>query len=321
MSGCHEWEKVTNEYIKLYDFFAEGIKSVSEKIRIGGPSAAFVFLSDAPRTDEYGPLVDAMFIKKFLTHIKSGTNHANGQTGTAFDFYTVHTYGDLHRCVKENTLDYSQCTDMLINYKKVAADCGFPDIEMISDEWEMTGGGFCTSDKYPIVEYRNGEVFSSHYFAFIEDIIKNNISLTALMICLSGQHHLPRDFCGTRTFATKNGFKTPIYNAYALSAMLGETILESTSDDKIGVIPTLCDNGDIAVAIFNYSKNLLKKNGTLNTPLHIIVSIKKTATHTRHGKSLAGLKLILRMRSRPSTVPHFSSHGIMMKYSKVLNIH
>jgi hypothetical protein len=103
----------------------------------------------------------------------------------------------------------------------------------------------------------------------VEDIIKEDISLSKLMICLSGQHNLPGDFVGTRTFATRSGFKTPIYNAYALSAMLGETILECETDEKPGVVPTLCENGDVAVAIFNYSKKLLKRNGTLNTRLEI----------------------------------------------------
>ena len=285
MSDCTEWEKITDEYLKLYDFFAEGIKGVSKKIRIGGPAAAFTCIADAPRTDEYGPKVDAPFIKKFLTHVKSGKNHANGKTGTAFDFYSIHTYGDLWENVNTNVLDYNYCTNMLINYQRIAADCGFPGIETISDEWEICGGGYLTSEKYPLLEYRNGEVLSAHYFAFIEDILKHNISLTALMICLSGQHELPADFCGTRTFATKSGFKTPIYNAYALSAMLGETILESTADDKIGVIPTLCDNGDITVAIFNYSKNLLKKNGTLNTKLTIkLPNGRYTVTHYRLDK-------------------------------------
>ena len=285
MSDCREWELVTDEYIKLYDFFAEGIKSVSKRIRVGGPSAAFVFLSDAPRTNEYGPLIDAMFIKKFLTHIKSGINHANGKVGTAFDFYSVHTYGDLHECIKTNTLDCRYCTDMLINYHKLASDCGYPDIEMISDEWEMTGGGFCGTEKYPLLEYRNSEVFSSHLFAFIEDIIKRDAPVSKLMICLSGQHHLSGDFIGTRTFATKNGFKTPIYNAYALSAMLGENILEFENDKKIGVIPTICENGDISVAIFNYSPNFLKPNGTLNTRVKIkLPEGKYTVSHYRLDK-------------------------------------
>ncbi len=285
MSDCTEWEKVTDEYLKLYDFFAEGIKSVSEKIRIGGPAAAFTCIADAPRTDEYGTLVDAPFIKKFLTHVKSGKNFANGNTGTAFDFYSIHTYGDLHDIVNTNVLDHNFCTKMLMNYQRIASDCGFDGIETISDEWEITGGGFLTTEKYPLLEFRNGEIFASHYFAFVEDIIKHNISLTALMICLSGQHDLPGDFCGTRTFATKSGFKPPIYNAYALAAMLGESILECDADEKIGVIPTICENGDVAVAIFNYAANLLKPNGTLNTRVRIkLPEGKYSVSHYRIDK-------------------------------------
>ena len=302
MSDCTEWEKVTDEYLKLYDFFAEGIKSVSEKIRIGGPSAAFTCIADAPRTDEYGTLVDAPFIKKFLTHVKSGKNFANGNTGTAFDFYSIHTYGDLHDIVKTNVLDHNFCTKMLMNYQRIASGCGFDGIETISDEWEITGGGFLTTEKYPLLEFRNGEIFASHYFAFIEDIIKHDISLTALMICLSGQHDLPGDFCGTRTFATKSGFKPPIYNAYALSAMLGENILECDADEKIGVIPTICENGDIAVAIFNYAANLLKPNGTLNTRVRIkLPEGKYSVSHYRIDKENCNSYTAWKELGRPQT--------------------
>ena len=286
MSDCREWEKVTDEYIRLYDYFAEGIRSVSRKVPVGGPSAAFVALSDAPRTNAYGPLIDAEFIKKFLTHVKSGTNYANGKTGTAFDFYSVHTYGDLFDCAKQNVLDFKDCTDMLANYRRLADDCGFAGIEMFSDEWDICGGGWLTTKDYPILDYRNSEVFSSHYFAFIEDILRSNVDLSALMICLSGQHDLTGDFTGTRTFATRSGFKTPIYNAYALAAKLGTTILESEADDKLGVIPTKCDNGDIAVAVFNYSKRLLKPNGTINTNLRVkLPEGRYTVTHYRLDKS------------------------------------
>lgn len=167
----------------------------------------------------------------------------------------------------------------------MADDCGFPGIEMISDEWEISGAGFAGTSTHPFLEYRNGEILATHYFAFVEDIIKKDIPLSVLMICLSGQHNLPGDFVGTRTFATRSGFKTPIYNAYALSAMLGESILESKSDEKIGVIPTRCENGDFAVAIFNYSKNLLKPNGTLNTRLTVkLPDGKYTVTHYRLDK-------------------------------------
>ena len=269
MSDCEDWEEVTNEYLKLYDFFAEGVKKVSSKIRIGGPSAAFALLTSAPRTDEYGKLIDTMFLKKFFNHIKDGINFANGKKGTAFDFYTVHTYGDFEDNMKTGIFDPKECTDMLINYRRLADDFGFKGIEMISDEWDICGGGWLTVDEYPKLNYRNNEIFSSHYFAMIDDILKKDIDVSAFMICLSGQHDLTKDFAGTRTLATKSGFKLPIYNAYALSAMLGQTILESSCDKNVKVIPTLCENGDIAVAVFNYSKNTAKRNGTININLKV----------------------------------------------------
>ena len=171
--------------------------------------------------------------------------------------------------MKTGIFDPKECTDMLINYRRLADDFGFKGIEMISDEWDICGGGWLTVDEYPKLNYRNNEIFSSHYFAMIDDILKKDIDVSAFMICLSGQHDLTKDFTGTRTLATKSGFKLPIYNAYALSAMLGQTILESSCDKNVKVIPTLCENGDIAVAVFNYSKNTAKRNGTININLKV----------------------------------------------------
>ena len=217
--------------------------------------------------------------------MKCGKNFANGGIGTDFDFYTVHTYGNLYDFIKRNELDFKDCTDMLANYRKIADDLGFTETEMISDEWELCGGGWLTTSKYPILDYRNSEVFSSLYFGFIEDVIARDVNVSAIMICLSGQHDLTDDFAGTRTFATKSGFKLPIYNAYALAAMLGENILECRCEGNVNAIPTMTDNGDIVVAVFNYAKNPNKPNGTLNTGIRISVPDGKySVSHYRLDK-------------------------------------
>jgi beta-xylosidase len=40
-------------------------------------------------------------------------------------------------------------------------------------------------------------------------------------------------------------------------------------EKNVKVIPTLCENGDIAIAVFNYSKNTAKRNGTININLKV----------------------------------------------------
>ncbi len=283
MSDCKEWAPHAEEYLKLYDFFAEGIKSVSEKLRVGGPSAAFRLMPDAPYEPGYDPLIDVAFIKMVLNHAKSGKNFANGGIGTAFDFFTVHAYGfepeelETTRCI-----DPKLVTNMLRDYRRLASECGFEGIEMISDEWEATTWGFSGIAKNPVFDYRNNEIFPAHYFSLIDTVINENIDINAIMVCLSGAHNLPADFAGTRTFATKSGFKLPIYNGYALSAMLGETLLDCEKDGKIGVIPTVCDNGDVAIAVFNFAKNLLKPNGTIHARLNVkLPEGKYNVTHYR----------------------------------------
>ena len=91
-----------------------------------------------------------------------------------------------------------------------------------------------------------------------------------LMICLSGQHDLKSEFSGSRSFVSKSGFRLPIYNGYALAAMLGDSRLTCENDTKIGVIPTAHENGDITIALYNYSIYPLKPNG----PQHIDLNVE-----------------------------------------------
>ena len=70
------------EYYPLYDHFAAGVRSVSRRIRLGGPSLS------SNRTFQ-----NPHHFRGFLEHVARGTNHVTGQTGSPIDFITIHTYG------------------------------------------------------------------------------------------------------------------------------------------------------------------------------------------------------------------------------------
>jgi xylan 1,4-beta-xylosidase len=67
------------DYFKMYDYAAEGLKSVDPECRIGGPTTS-------------GQHLD--WIEAFLEHVTSGTNYATGETGTKADFISYHRYVD-----------------------------------------------------------------------------------------------------------------------------------------------------------------------------------------------------------------------------------
>lgn len=77
------WRKAdVAEYLKLYDHFAQGLKSVAPAVAVGGPA-----LSSTKTYKEPGNFL------RFLHHVANGVNHATGRPGSPIDFLAVHTYG------------------------------------------------------------------------------------------------------------------------------------------------------------------------------------------------------------------------------------
>ena len=266
MSKEEDWNVRTDAYIKLYDYFAEGIKGVCKDIKIGGPSAGYN-PGFYPYEPDYHGRADYAMLRKFFSHIKSGKNFANGGIGTPIDFYSIHVYGADPDYI---TLDPEDAYRIGAEHVAVAAEFGYDKLPLIGDEWEACGGGWHTIEEWPSLLYHNTERFPAHYFAMIKCFLDHHAPYEHLMICLSGQHNSTKEFSGSRTFVTKSGFRLPIYNGYALAAMLGNTRLSCENDTKIGVIPTAHDNGDITIALYNYSIYPLKPHG----PQHIALNVE-----------------------------------------------
>lgn len=223
--------KVTAAYCKLYDHFAKGVKTACNRVKIGGPSAA---LSNE-------------LIRGFLTHVRQGGK---------IDFLSIHTYGTFPVNLEKGELVGVENTYHRVQeLKKLAEDCGFPNIEIIVDEWGLSTEGFTCAQQCPSLEFRNTELYASAYAHLINTYTRRKAPVSKQMICLSGQHNLEKDFHGYRSFFTLSGFPKPIYNAYALAAKLGENLLESTGFDsgsEIGFFPTRADNGNIILMIYRF---------------------------------------------------------------------
>lgn len=265
MDNEPDWHVRSDEYLKLYDYFAEGIKSVSEKIKIGGPVLGYNFFG-YPKHPGYDGVADMAFLHKFFKHIKEEKNHANGGIGTAIDFFSMHVYGADH---KFNPLDPMDSYNIAEDHINIAKEYGYGDLEMIGDEFEATTEGYLGVDFETGFDYRNSERFPAYYFALIDIMLQKKSALSKLLICLSGGHHLTKEFGGQRTFVTKSGIKLPIYNGYKLAALLGENFVPYTNDTKVGVIPTVDEEGNIVVALYNYTANKLKLKGTQHVAIEV----------------------------------------------------
>ena len=72
------WQSTPEEYFKLYDYAADGLKRALPTARIGGPE---VTGPNGARTQK--------FFRDFIEHCLRGTNRATGKTGSPLDYVDV----------------------------------------------------------------------------------------------------------------------------------------------------------------------------------------------------------------------------------------
>lgn len=230
-----------DEYLKLYDYFAAGVTSVSKKIKIGGPSCAG---SDR-------------FIGLFIDHVTGGTNLKTESLGVKCDFISIHCYsqGIYSNLPNKTYTSPDNIMQRLNTIHNMMVERGVGDMEVVFDEWGAAGAGYSGIDEDPRLLFRETEYYPAFYARLIDLMLRNNkLNVSLMMICLSGQHKGSTDFSGYRSFFTINGFKKPIYNGYVLGAKLGEFLLENDAekDEYNGVIPTVDDNGNVKILIYRH---------------------------------------------------------------------
>ncbi len=76
------WQGTPEEYMKLYDYAADGLKRALPTARIGGPHVT-------------GPLGERTqkFLRDFIEHCLRGTNYATGKVGSPLDYIGFHAKG------------------------------------------------------------------------------------------------------------------------------------------------------------------------------------------------------------------------------------
>jgi len=138
----------------------------------------------------------------------------------------------------------------------------------LMDEWGVCTSGFRNMSEFPVLEFRETEVFPAYYVKTISEFIKRDYRISKMFICLSGQHEMQTDFTGFRGFFTLNFIKKPIYNAYVLASKLHEGLLPfECENDNLHVIPTKDENGNYAV-LLSYSGEFFEDDiETLNEKL------------------------------------------------------
>ncbi|MEX1184926.1 MAG: beta-xylosidase [Gemmatimonadota bacterium] len=250
------WAGTTEEYLKLYDYTADAVKRALPTARIGGPHVT---------GGGYA------FMRAFLDHVRSGTNHVTGERGSPLDFIGFHAKGAprfVDGRVRTNMAPELRSVDR--HFEIIASYPEFRDLPLIIGEADPEGCAACSvASGSPQNAYRNGTMYSSYTaasFARMYELAdRRNVDFegaTSWAFTFPGQPW----FDGFRELAT-NGVGKPVLNVFRMFGMMGGDrvavrgntmdaayIIENAVDDEqadIGALASLEDEV-ASVMVWNY---------------------------------------------------------------------
>jgi beta-xylosidase len=224
------WQGTPEEFQKLYDFAADGLKRALPEAKIGGPE---VTGPNGARTQQ--------LLKDFLEHCLRGTNYATGQRGSPLDFVTFHAKGAPRVVDGHVRMGISNQLRAISNGFQIVAS--YPELRtspIVIGESDPEGCAACSVRTNPENAYRNGTVYSSYTAAQIArtfelaDLHQVNL-LGSVTWAFEFEGQPP--FAGFRDLAT-NGIDKPVLNVFRmLGKMHGDRVaVTSTSAADVQTI-------------------------------------------------------------------------------------
>ncbi|MDZ7616068.1 MAG: hypothetical protein U1E05_03635, partial [Patescibacteria group bacterium] len=292
------------EYRPLYDHFAAGVRSVSERVRIGGPSLSSGNIYKNPH-----------LFRDTLAHIAQGKNFATGEKGAPIDFITVHTYGG-HGAAGSSRSPYPSVDYMLEQQLRlVAMRDEFPELRnvpIVIAEWGVTSGGGTSMARQPLAEVRNSQfapAFLATAVARLIDLkLNHDVRIGDMYICLSGYEIARKtDFEGKRTASTRSGFDKPLLNGYRMLAKLGPEFVASQTEPAeapVSVVAARDGNRQTAVLLAHFRNNHPDNAGPA-APVELAIETqwpegtKVTMHHWRVDETHSNAYTIFRELGRP----------------------
>jgi xylan 1,4-beta-xylosidase len=207
------WQGTPEEYRKLYDFAADGVKRALPTARIGGPHVT-------------GPLGERTqtFFREFLEHCLRGTNHATGRTGSPLDFVAFHAKGAPRVVDGHVRMGISGHLRAIANgFQIVSSYPELAKLPIIIGESDPEGCAACSVKTNPENAYRNGTMYSSYTAAQIartyELADRHGVNLLGSVTWAFEFEDQPW-FAGFRDLAT-NGVDKPVLNVFRMLGKMG----------------------------------------------------------------------------------------------------
>jgi xylan 1,4-beta-xylosidase len=250
------WKASIEEFFKLYDYAADGLRRALPTAKIGGPNVTGGGMK---------------FLDKFLNHCLRDTNYVTGKIGSPLDMVLFHAKGAPRVNNGVVTMNIrQQLKNIEDNFKIILSYPELRNIPVILGESDPEGCAACGMATNPENAYRNGTMYSSYTaasfarkYALADQYGINLIGAVSWSFEFEDQPW----FAGFRDLAT-NGVDKPVLNVFRMyGKMQGnrvlaqsdrmyatKTVLDSSIRGKqpdIGVLASK-DGSSAAVMLWNY---------------------------------------------------------------------
>jgi xylan 1,4-beta-xylosidase len=216
------WRGTPEEYMKLYDYAADGLRRALPTARIGGPHV----------TGPLGARTQSI-LRNFLEHCLRGTNYATGKKGAPLDYIGFHAKGAPRVMEGHVRMGVSSQLQAISNGFGIVAS--FPELRntpIVIGESDPEGCAACSARLTPSNAYRNGTVYSSYTAEQIARTYQladlHKVNLLGSVTWAFEFEDQPY-FDGFRSLST-NGIAKPVLNVFRMLGKLGgnRVVAEST---------------------------------------------------------------------------------------------
>ena len=215
------WTGTTEEFLKLHDFAADGIRRALPEAIIGGPHTS----SGLPEG----------FTQKFFDHCLKGKNYANGRIGSPLDFIGFHAKGKPQLVDGRGRLGIqNQFREIDQSFAQIARHPGLKDKPIIIGESDPDGGAALIK---PELSYRNRPQFASYTAASFlrkSDLAARRQVKLERAITWSFEFEHAAWFSGQRQLTTQ-GVDLPVRQAFRMFDRLRGGRITAQSDRQIPI--------------------------------------------------------------------------------------
>lgn len=218
----HYWKGTEEEFFKLYDYAADGLKKALPTARIGGINIAGTSGQTALK-----------WTNDFIKHCLYETNFATGKKGSPLEAILFHAKGQPRMKNGVVWMNMSpQLRDIEAGIKTALAYPETKNLPLIVGESDPEGCAACGMATNPDNGYRNGTMYSSYTaasFARKYELMEKYQANLVGAVSWSFEFENQPWFYGFRDLAT-NGVDKPVLNVFRMFGKMQGNLVEAVSN-------------------------------------------------------------------------------------------